>query len=74
MHASSFADFRHHWHDRVEYALHPHLPDAEHFESHRLADNPMRERIRYVRFVPLIVPGLAVLLACCAVVIGSLLR
>ena len=74
MHATSFADLRHSWHDRIADAMHPHLPDSEHFESHRLSDNPMRARIRYVRFVPLIVPGLALLLACCAVVIGSLLR
>lgn len=74
MHASSFADLRHSWRDHLADALHPHQPDAEHFESHRLADNPMRARIRYVRFVPLIVPGLAVLLAVCAVTIGSLMR
>ena len=74
MHASSFAELRHHWHDRIDYALHPHMTDAEHYESHRLSDNPLRARLRGVRFVPLVVPGLALLLACCAVVIGSLLR
>ena len=74
MHASSFADFRHHWRDRIDYALHPHLTDAEHYESHRLADNPLRARLRQVRLIPLIVPGLAVMLLCCVALIGSILR
>ena len=74
MHVSSFADIRHRWHDRIEYAMHPHMTDAEHYESHRLSDNPMRARLRMVRLLPLIVPGLAVMLAVCAVLIGSVLR
>lgn len=74
MHATSFADFRHHWRDRIVDAMHPHLTDAEHYQSHRLSDNPLRARLRQVRLIPLIVPGLAVMLVCCAVIIGSLLR
>ena len=74
MHVSSFAEIRHHWHDRIEYAMHPHMTDAEHYQSHRLADNPLRARLRMVRLVPLIVPGLALMLACCAMLIASILR
>jgi len=70
MHASAT------WHrmrDGVAHAFEPHPP---HFdpESHRLADNPLRERLRPIHFLPLAVPGMAVLLGVCAVLIGTLLR
>jgi len=73
MHASSLPATWHRWRDGVTHALQPH---PAHFDpaSHRLADNPIRARLRQVRLVPLIVPGMAVLLACCAVLIGSILR
>ena len=38
-----------------------------------LADNPMRARLRAVRLLPLVVPGMALVLACCAMAIGWLL-
>ena len=74
MHAPSIPDTWHRWRDGVEYAFHPHLADPDHPAPTRLADNPIRARLRQVRLVPLIVPGMALLLACCAMLIGSLLR
>ena len=74
MHASSFAHVRHSWRGLVGYALRPHMTDAEHYESHRLSDNPLRARLRGVRLLPLIVPGLAVMLACCVMLIAFVLR
>jgi hypothetical protein len=74
MHATSLHDRLHRWRDNVDYAMHPHLADADHPAPTRLADNPIRARLREVRFLPLAVPGMALVLACCAVLIGSLLR
>ena len=74
MHASSFPDAWHRWCDNVAYALHPHPVDPDHPAPTRLADNPIRARLRQVRLVPLIVPGMALLLACCAMLIGSFLK
>lgn len=72
MHASSLPDAWHRWREHVSYALHPHPADPDH--PTRLSDNPMRARLRQVRLLPLIVPGMALLLAFCAMLIGSLLR
>jgi hypothetical protein len=74
MHASSLPDAWHRWRDSVAYALHPHPADPDHPAPTRLADNPIRARLRQVRLVPLIVPGMALLLACCAMLIGSFLK
>jgi hypothetical protein len=72
MHASSLPDAWHRWRDSVADAFHPHLADPDH--PTRLADNPIRARLRRVRLVPVVVPGMALLLACCAMLIGSLMR
>ncbi len=72
MHASSFPETWHHWRDRIVYGMHPHMADPEH--PTRLADNPLRAGLRPVRLIPLVVPGMAILLLCCVVLIGSLLR
>ena len=63
----------HHWSDSVAHVFEPH---PAHFdaESHRLNDNPMRARLKPIHLLPLAIPGMAVLLAVCAVLIGSLLR
>ena len=63
----------HHWSDSVAHVFAPH---PAHFdaESHRLNDNPMRERLKPIHLLPLVIPGMAVLLGVCAVLIGSLLR
>ena len=74
MHASSTSHTWQHWRESVDYALHPHIADAEHPAPTSLADNPLRARLRPVRLVPLIVPGFALVLALCAIGIGSLLR
>ena len=74
MHATSLSESWHHWRDQVADAFHPHMADAEHPVHVRLSDNPMRARLRQVRLLPLIVPGMALVLVCCALLIGSLLR
>jgi len=74
MHASSLRHGWQHWRESVDYAFHPHLADAEHPAPTSLADNPLRARLRPVRLVPLVVPGMALVLACCAMFIGSILR
>ena len=71
MHAPSFP---HHWRERVDYAMHPHMADAEHPGPIRLSDNPLRARIRPVHLVPLLVPGMGLVLVGAALLIGSLLR
>ena len=73
MHASSLPATLHRWRDGFAHAFHAH---PAHFdaESHRLSDNPLRARLRRVRWLPLAVPGMAVVLAVCAVLIGSNLR
>ena len=73
MHAT-FSETWHHWRDSVDDAMHPHMADAEHPGPTSLADNPLRAGLRPVRLIPLVVPGMAVLLLCCVVLIGSLLR
>lgn len=74
MHASSLSHTWQHWRESVDDALHPHIADAEHPAPTSLANNPLRARLRPVRLVPLIVPGFALVLALCAMGIGSLLR
>ena len=74
MHASSLPDTWHRWRGNIADAFQPHLADAEHPAQTRLSDNPIRARLRPVRLVPLIVPGMALVLVCCAMAIGSLLR
>ncbi len=73
MHAPSLSATWHHWHDSVTHAFEPH---PAHFdaESHRLSDNPIRARLRPVRLIPLAVPGMALVLVCCAMAIGWLMR
>ncbi|MEO5689040.1 MAG: hypothetical protein ABIR54_16905 [Burkholderiaceae bacterium] len=73
MHAS-FSETMHHWRESVDYAFHPHMADAEHPAATSLADNPLRAGIRHVRLLPLLVPGMALVLVCAALLIGSLLR
>ena len=70
---SSLSATLHRWSDSVSHAFEPHAPHFE-AESHRLSDNPMRKRLRPIHLLPLVVPGMAVLLGVCAVLIGSLLR
>jgi hypothetical protein len=74
MHASSLPDAWHRWRDSVDDAFKPHIADAEHPAPTSLADNPLRARLRPVRLVPLVVPGMALVLILCALGIGSLLR
>jgi len=74
MHASSLPAAWHRWRDGVAHAFQPHPAHFDDSASHRLADNPIRARIRQVRLLPLIVPGMAVLLVCCVALIGSILR
>jgi hypothetical protein len=74
MHAHSLSDTWHHWRVRVDDAMHPHMADAEHPGPTRLSDNPMRARLRQVRLLPLLVPGMALVLVCCVALIGLLLR
>ena len=74
MHIAPSPETLHRWHDKIDYAMHPHLADADHPAPTRLADNPIRARLRQVRMLPLAVPGMALVLVCCAVLIGSLLR
>lgn len=73
MHAPSLSDTWNHWRDSVSYALHPHPADPDH-PSTRLADSPMRARLRGVRLLPLVIPGMALVLVGCALLIGTLLR
>ena len=74
MHASSLPDTWHRWQHNVADAFQPHIADAEHPAPTSLADNPLRARLRPVRLVPIIVPGMALVLVFCALGIGSLLR
>ena len=74
MHVLPSADTRHRWHDKVAYAMQPHMADAEHPAPTSLADNPLRARLRPVRLIPIAVPGMALVLACCAMAIGWLMR
>jgi len=74
MHAPSLPRALHHWRERVDYAMHPHMADAEHPGPIRLSDNPLRARIRPVHLVPLLVPGMGLVLVGAALLIGSLLR
>ena len=74
MTAHSLHDTWDRWSHKMEDAMHPHMADAEHPAHPSLADNPMRARLRPVRLVPLIVPGMALVLACCAMAIGWLMR
>ncbi len=74
MHATSLNDTLHRWRDKVEYASHPHFADAEHPGPTRLSDSPIRARLRPVRLVPIVVPGMALVLACCAMAIGWLMH
>jgi hypothetical protein len=74
MHAHSLPDAWHRWRDHVADAFHPHLADADHPAPTRLSDNPIRARLRPVRLVPLVVPGMGLVLVLCAMAIGSLLR
>ncbi len=74
MHATSLPESWHRWQDKVADAFHPHMADAEHPAPTSLHDNPIRERLRPVRLVPLLVPGMALVLVCCALLIGTLLR
>ena len=73
MNAPSLRDTWHRWHDSLSYALHPHPTDPDH-PSTRLADDPIRARLRPVRLLPLAVPGMALVLVGCALLIGTLLR
>ncbi|MCK9684214.1 hypothetical protein [Scleromatobacter humisilvae] len=74
MHASSMHDTWDRWSHNVSDAFHPHFADAEHPAPTRLSDSPLRERLRPVRLVPIIVPGMALVLAGVAMAIGWLLR
>jgi hypothetical protein len=74
MHVSSLSDTWHRWRDNVDDAMHPHLADADHPAPTRLADNPIRARLRQVRLLPLAVPGMALVLLCCVALIGLVLR
>ena len=74
MTAHSLHDTWDRWSHNIEDAMHPHMADAEHPAHASLADNPLRARLRPVRFVPLIVPGMALVLACVAMAIGWLMR
>ena len=71
MHAPSLP---HHWRERLDYAMHPHMADAEHPGPVRLSDSPLRARLRPVHLLPLLVPGMALVLVGAALLIGSLLR
>ena len=73
MHAHSLHDTLHRWRDGMSYALHPHPADPER-PSTSLADNPQRARLRQVRLLPLAIPGMALVLVGCALLIGTLLR
>ena len=46
MHASSLLATWHHWRDGVAQAFHPHPAHFDDAPSHRLADNPIRARLR----------------------------
>jgi hypothetical protein len=74
MHATSLPEAWHRWRDSVADAFEPHMADADHPAPTRLSDNPLRARLRQVRLIPLIVPGMGLVLVCCALLIGSLLR
>jgi len=74
MHLAPSPETLHRWHDKIDYAMHPHMADAEHPGPTRLADNPIRARLRPVRLVPLAVPGMALVLACVAMAIGWLMK
>ena len=74
MHVLPSPDTRHRWHDKVAYAFQPHMADAEHPAPTSLADHPLRARLRPVRLIPLAVPGMALVLVCCAMAIGWLMR
>ncbi len=74
MHAPSLPQALQHWRERVDYAMHPHMADDEHPGPIRLSDNPMRARIRQVHLLPLLVPGMALVLVGAALLIGSFLR
>lgn len=74
MHLSPSPETLHRWHDKVTYAMQPHMADAQHPAPTRLADNPIRARLRPVRLVPLAVPGMALVLASVAMAIGWLMK
>lgn len=74
MHIAPSPETLHRWHDKIDDAMHPHMADAEHPAPTRLADNPIRARLRPVRLVPLAVPGMALVLAGVAMAIGWLLK
>jgi hypothetical protein len=74
MHAPSLPPSWHHWRERVDDAMHPHMADAEHPGPMRLSDNPMRARLRPVRLLPLLVPGMALVLVGGIALIGLVLR
>ena len=74
MHAPSLSHSWQHWRERVDDAMHPHMADAEHPGPVRLSDNPMRARLRPVHLLPLVVPGMALVLVGCVALIGLVLR
>ena len=73
MHAPSLRATGHRWRDSLSVAFHPHPADPDH-PSPRLSDDPIRARLRPVRLLPLAIPGMGVVLVCCALLIGSLLK
>jgi hypothetical protein len=71
MHASSIPHAWHHWRERAVSDA----PVAKRASAPAsVADDSTRERLRAVRWVPIVVPGMALLMLVCASLIGSVLK
>lgn len=69
MHASSIPHVWHRWRDHAASDA-----AAVRRTSTNAVDDSTRERLRAVRWVPIVVPGMALLMLVCASLIGSVLR
>ena len=75
MHAMSLSHAWHQWRERpVPKTAAPAQSILQSGQATALADEPERPGLRAVHWLPLVVPGMAVLLLICASLIGSVLR
>ena len=75
MHAISLSDAWHHWREHVaSRASATTWVSGQGAETADLEDDPERLGHKAVHWLPLVLPGMAILLLVCAVAIGSLLR
>lgn len=75
MHAMSLSDAWHHWREHAaSNAAAAKRASPQSLPATALQDEPERLGLRAMHWLPLVVPGMAVLLLICASLIGTLLR